>query len=82
MAWSRLGLLDSSLADEGVWIDEYAREQAPQCSAQQHNIISRVDGARKRGLVGVEVLEDMREDGGGLGFRGKAFGRFEVSVEL
>jgi hypothetical protein len=43
-------------------IGVYAREQTPQSSTQQHNIISRINWSGKRRFVGIEVREDMRED--------------------
>lgn len=54
----------------------YSREQTPQSSAQQYNIISGVDGSRERGFIGIEVCEDMRKDRWGLARGRKLDGRF------
>lgn len=38
----------------------HIREEAPQRPAEQNYVISRVDGARKRSLVGIEVPQYIR----------------------
>jgi hypothetical protein len=58
-----------------------SREQAPESSAEQDDVISRVDGARERGLVGIEIAKHVREEG--VGRRGASIGRgLGVAVEL
>jgi len=41
------------------------REETPHCAAQQDNVISRVDLARERGFVPVEVVEDCLKEARG-----------------
>lgn len=60
----------------------YSREQTTQSSSQKHNIISGINGSRKGRFIGIEVCEDMREDGGRF-VRGREFDRrFFRSVEF
>lgn len=59
----------------------YPREEAAQGATEQDDVISGVDGARKRGLVGVEVAENAREQR--LGGRGGGVERsLDTAVEL
>ena len=57
------------------------REKAAQGATEQDDVISGVDGARKSGLVGVEVAEDAGQQRLG-GRRGGVEGRLDTAVEL
>jgi hypothetical protein len=56
-------------------------KQTAQGAAEEDDVIARVDGAGEGGFVGVEIGEDAREEGFGLG-RGALGGSFGVAVEL
>jgi hypothetical protein len=47
----------------GIAITDYSREETSQCPAEQDNVISRIDGSRKGGFVGIQVGKNMCEDG-------------------
>lgn len=69
------------MADDGGSNRLEKGEQTSECAAQQDDVISRVDGARKGGLVGIQVAEYVGEQG--LGWRGRCIGGgFGISVEL
>lgn len=42
------------------------REETPECSSQEDNVISGIYWAGEGGFVGIEICEDVREDGGGF----------------
>ena len=58
------------------------REETPECTSEQNDIISGFDRASEGGFVGVEVLENARKQGGRLVCSGATWGRFDVAVEL
>ena len=61
--------------DFRIAIADYSREETSQCSAEQDNVVSRIDGSGKGGFIGIQVGKNMCEDcrrflrGGGRSWR-------------
>ena len=57
------------------------REEASQGATQEDNIVSRVNRARKSGLVRIEIPKNMAQNGRVRSF-GRVRGGFQVTVEF
>lgn len=74
-------MLVGEVADDGGGDGLEEGEEGAEGAAEEDNVVAGVDGAGKGGLVGVQVAEDVGEEGLGAVLGGVG-GGFDVAVEL